>query len=135
MKTFKITSIFMIAVFMITTSCNNEDLDSERLYGAWIWSESSGGIAGMKYTPTTEGYSSVIEFHQSGIFKKYKNEQLETTSKFTLTKGKSIYTSKIANFIEFEEYSIKQSIEFGKKDTLFLRDECFDCFVHIYVKK
>jgi len=139
MKTFKITSIFMIAVFMIITSCKNEDLDSkivpDGLYGAWIWSESSGGIAGMKYTPTTEGYSSVIEFHQSGIFKKYKNEKLEMTSKFTLTNGKTIYTSEIANLIEYEESPIIQSIEFCERDTLFLRDECFDCFVHTYVRK
>ena len=139
MKTFKITSIFMIAVFMIITSCKNEELDSRNfpdgLYGLWIWSESSGGIAGMKYTPITEGYSSVIEFHQSGIFKKYKNEQVEMTSKFSLTNGKTIYTSEIANLIEYEESPIMQSIEFGKKNTLFLRYECFDCFVHKYVRK
>ena len=129
----KVTALCTVNV--IKKEESDSKIFSESLYGVWIWSESSGGIAGMRLTPITEGYSSVIEFHQSGIYKEYKNEQLEMTSKFTLTTGNTIYTSEIANLIEFEAYPIMQSIEFGKSDTLFLRDECFDCFVHTYVRK
>ena len=134
MKTFKIISIFTIAVLIFTISCKNDDLDS-KLYGTWTWLESSGGYSFLRYTPETEGYYLAIEFDKSGNFKIYKNEQLETIDKFTIKKGKSIYTSKITNLLEYKEQSIMQSIEFVKNDTLILRDECYDCFTHIYVKK
>jgi len=131
----------MVTAFVVATSCKNDGLDSnsksysEELYGTWTWVESCGGFAGIKYTPATEGYTSAIEFNSSGIFRKYKNEQLETVSKFTVTTGKSIYTLESVNVIEYEGDFIKQSVEFFGKDTLILRDECYDCFVHAYVKK
>ena len=115
----------------------------EKLFGSWNWVQSSGGFAGQTITPATDGYSQTVEFKKNGIYIRYKNGKRTDKMQFTLTEGSSIYTIGLAYLIKYKNtgpidknntHTI-QSVTFGGQDTLFLRDECYDCYTSIYVKR
>ena len=130
----------------ILTSCSKDlsipNPELEKLFGTWDWKQSSGGIGGQTNTPATVGYSQTVEFNKNGIYKIYKDGIQKDTKKFSLTIGTSIYNSGSAYLINYKDinqsdnsyhYST-QSIRFGGEDSLFLSDECYDCFIHIYTR-
>ena len=136
-----------IAIFsFFLTSCSKDisipNPELEKLFGSWNWIQSSGGIGGQTITPATVGYSQTVEYNNNGIYKIYKDGIQKDTKKFSLTSGTSIYNPGPAYLIKYKDidhsdnnyqYSI-QSIRFGGEDSLFLSDECYDCFIHIYTR-
>lgn len=120
-----------------------KNTDFEKLFGSWNWVQSSGGFAGQIITPTTEGYSQTVEFKKNGVYIRYKNGKRTDKMQFTLTEGSSIYTTGLAHLIKYKNTGpidkdnthMTQSVTFGGQDTLFLRDECYDCYTTIYIKR
>ena len=128
--------LWMMILFLII-SCQKDNSNSypKKLYGAWDWVQSSGGIMGETITPSTAGHSKTIEFSKNGFCTWYINGQLQDKKRFFLKEGASIYTSETAYFLEYEGDFIKQSIFFDENDIFYLRDECFDCYTHTYIRK
>ena len=106
----------------------------ERLFGKWKWIESSGGFAGQILSPSTEHYEKYIEYLRKGIHKVYKNDKKESQMKFKFKEGKSIFSHKPGYLIEYADGRM-QSFKFGGKDTLYLYEECMDCYSHVYIKQ
>ena len=139
--------IFFSALFMVFSSCRKEismpDESLSNLFGSWEWVQTYGGFADTVVTPTTEGYTLSVDFSSKGIYKIYKNGTLQDKLKFTLSQGNSIFHDSTANLISYQnrgfgntdEDYIKQSIRFGGEDTLFLYEECWDCYSYVYVRK
>jgi hypothetical protein len=131
------------AVMLLTTGMGCEkdkassgsDPDLAKLYGSWNWVQSSGGFAGETTTPATAGYTMTVEFSPNGIYKWYKNNQLQGQAQYSMTTGNSIFSTEQVNQLQVEGSSTKQAVRFGGPDSLFLNDECYDCYGHIYTRK
>ena len=119
----------------------DQEINSE-LEGTWIWLKSTGGFAGTTQTPTSEGYSLTIEFSDDG-YQKFQDGELVISSDYSITEEGSINFPGIVPIISYDisfppnntGMMEKQSFVFGGTDTLFLSDECYDCFFHIYIKE
>jgi hypothetical protein len=139
--------ISFTALIVVISSCRKEislpDESLSKLFGSWEWVQTSGGFADTLVTPATEGYTQSVDFSSKGIYKIYRNGTLQDKLKFTLSQGNSIFHDSTANLITYEntglgttdEDYIKQSIRFGGEDTLFLYEECWDCYSYIYIRK
>ena len=141
--------IFSIIVFsFLATTCRKDipvpNAGLEKLFGTWDWVQSSGGLTGQTTTPATTGYSQAVEFKKNGVCIWYKNGKHTDKMQFTLTEGSSIYTAGgTAHLIKYKDTGlfdknnaqVAQSVTFGGEDTLFLRDECYDCYTNVYVRQ
>ena len=135
--------LFIFALLsLIITSCTKDktvntksyvDLPSN-LFGTWNWQYSSGGYAGVSYTPETTGEVRKIEFDTDNNFKYYVNGLLKSESKFHIEKSISIYGKDSALILITNSMSLPQSIRFGHSDTLTLSEEAFDGFGHSYIR-
>ncbi len=148
MKTKKTFWTFTIVTFSLFLTTCRKDIslpspDLEKLFGSWEWVQSSGGFGGQTTTPISAGYSHTVEFNKNGIYKWYKDGKLQDKMKFTATEGSSIYTTGTAFLIKYKDTGLfdknenptTQRVTFGGQDTLFLSDECYDCYGHIYIRK
>ncbi len=142
----KLSSIILVTLSLFLITCKkdtpvpNQSLD--KLFGTWTWVQSTGGIGGETTTPATEGYTKKVEFDKNGIYKWFKNSKQQDRMKFTLCEGSSIHTTGTAYLIKYEDVGLfdkkdhleTQSVTFGERDSLFLNDECWDCYQNVYVK-
>jgi len=114
---------------------------TKKLIGKWQWIESSGGMAGEIMNPKTEKYQIQIEYSKKGMFKQWKDDQLEYSYKYQVKKGKSIFSQEADLIISYTPKPnskialISDSFEFIGKDTLMLKNECYDCFARLFVRK
>jgi hypothetical protein len=134
MKT-KIIALYLFGLLLFSCGDENPNLDnSNKLLGKWDWVESTGGLAGMIYTPKSTGNSKMLEFNDSICFY-YVDAKLQNKRKFEIKKIK--YTNEIdsVNMIEYDNSSILQQVTFRSNDTLVLIDNCFDCYVNVYKRK
>lgn len=139
----KIVLSFIILVGL--TSCRKDiivpDKDFGNLFGTWNWVYSSGGFLGETISPTTENKTIEIEYKKNGIYKKFINNKKVSKMTFQFEEQESIYSIGKEYMITYSDgkFSKKgvifQSFDFIGTDTLILRDECYDCYSHIYVRK
>ena len=136
---------FLIASAVFVTNCTNKTPSpgtiTEQLTSTWDWVQSTGGIDGRSITPATEGYKRTITFEKNGVYSEGRDGKQTSQMKYTVSQGKSIY-SDTAYLVDYrssgkekQPRSIRQSVRFGGTDTLFLNDECYDCFEHVYTRK
>ena len=114
----------------ITFSCGHH-AGSGKIEGKWKWVKSTGGFAGQTLTPRSEGYEKHIDINGSD-YAEYRDDSL-------------LY--KVPYKLEFRRDStfqydtimvINSGIGLGarlRKDTLEIRELCFDCYQHLYVRK
>ena len=139
------TTFILFSILILVASCKKDipvpEEGLEHLFGKWTWVSSNGGLINQTTTPETENYIIEIEYKKNGVFKKYKDGKKVNKMKFKFEKGQTIFSVE-------DEYSIKYTIGKSKKvgvvphyfqfigtDTLVLKEECFDCLTHIYVRK
>lgn len=136
------SKIFIIVLLsVIIVSCTKDKTVNNKSYidvpttliGSWNWLYSSGGFAGVTYTPETTGEVRKIEFDADNNFKYYVNDILKSEHTFHIEKSKSITGQDSALIITNLLWS-RQSITFRTSDTLILLDECYDCFGHCYIR-
>jgi hypothetical protein len=147
MTDMNLNKLFLVSIIISlisATSCRKSVLENpttnhSSIHGNWQWVQSSGGIAGQTTTPFTEGREATLQFNQNGtcfFVTGNKSDQFE----YSLSDGQTIYSEKQAHLITYKAIDNKtthviQSYQFRGNDTLFLNDECHDCFGHIYVRK
>jgi hypothetical protein len=140
----KYTRLYIFFFVIIIEGCSKNIIipnpELEKLFGTWEWIQSSGGFAGKTTTPVTTKIVKRIEFSKNGTYKSYENNILKDRRYFSISAGESIFSKKQAYILQYsdpsskKEFGIKQSIIINK-DSLFLNDECYDCFKNIYIKK
>ena len=129
----KMKLLMITLLALASLSCVKESSILNNLTGKWDWVSSTGGIAGITYTPKSTGVKKVIEFTIDSVFRYYQKDTLTYETKYHILKSKSIYSQDSTFLISFDNHSIRQSYIL-KNDTLFLNDECYDCFGSTYVR-
>ena len=124
-------SLLFLGIIFVT--CKNEQSVPLQtgLIGKWNLIRSCGGLIVDCYTPKSLNKKIVIEYAADSIFRRYINDTLKAESKFTIIKSKSIYGSDSASIIIYDYSPIRQSFSISH-DTLFLNDECYDCYGSSY---
>jgi hypothetical protein len=136
----KITLCFLLLLFCI--SCqkesaqpNNEPtVDINKIYGKWDWTGSSGGIAGMSYTPQSEHQTHSLTITNDNNMYFYTNGGLISQKQFTVVKDKSYLTGDTAYIIHYTPASFDDVILKAKNDTLILANDGADGFTAGYVR-
>lgn len=113
-------------------TCHQKIEPGAVLVGNWRWLHSTGGLDGRMETPATTGYEQRLQIDDTRIAR-YRNDSLLAREGYHLVKGQSIYSREEALLLRYSDG--RQQSFMVAADTLVLRDECFDCFVHVYVKE
>jgi len=124
--------ILLFFSFILFVSCNDKVLETNEIMGTWNWTSSSGGIAGVTYTPESTGETMVLEFTPDSIYRVYKNDTLVVETEFSIVISESIYTQDSTKIITFDPGMIPRSIVFDSPNDLTLRDEVYDGFISHY---
>jgi hypothetical protein len=132
-------SAFLLFGVFILYSCHDETRIMEKentpeLFSTWNWQISTGGIAGISYTPESTGEQIKIEFSPDFMYREYVNGQLVFETEFQITRAESIYQTEPAWVIKYNDRSVNQSYEIRDNNSLTLFDEVYDGFVHEYKK-
>lgn len=105
------------------------------IFGRWEWIRSVGGLAGLTRTPASEGYQMDVEITPAGKFRTFRNGELLNESEYTIKKGNSIVLNAETEILDLGENAMKYSFTVVNYDTLYLNEECVDCFSHVYKRK
>jgi hypothetical protein len=137
-------TIFLTIIFC-STGCRKDitvpDPNFKLLFGSWEWIESSGGYVVHTINPGTEGYTMTVEYEENGTYRSFKNGKKESKTRFEFEEGRSIYSGAVEYLIRYKTGTFNNkaagvnSFRISGQDSLFLRDECYDCYEHIYIRK
>ncbi len=114
---------------MIFAGCGDpsgpNDLDG--LIGSWAWVESSGGIAGMTYTPSSTGETITLRFVSEQMVELIRDGRLERSVRFATAPLEESGGFSVA----YDEPLFGWDTQTGRllgADTLLLADGCCDGF-------
>lgn len=124
---------------LVIIGCKKEpeiqEYDVHQLYGKWELKIQSGGFFGINIDYDTIEDTESLEFTANGISRLYRNEELILQRNYIIVRGKSMYTQDSLYKIQYEQDLALVSFEFGTNDTLFLGEECYDCYTYTYIRK
>ncbi|MFC2146370.1 hypothetical protein ACFLRT_03310 [Acidobacteriota bacterium] len=135
MKTrlFRLMWVVVILGVLFYPGCKkSESSEYSQLYYTWEWVQSSGGIGGVVMNPASEGYTQSIDFEENGSYTLYRNNLVVSSGTYTITRAQSILDNEEYDMVVFDDGSPPQAITQLSDNELTLREECFDCFTHIY---
>lgn len=132
----------MAIAVIVCGGCGAEAAPTHRieLRGPWHWSESYGGIAGVRADPESEGYTLTYYFRRDGRLDIYKDGLLETT----LDVRRVSASGSEAERIEYGEALVVFPFDLGIErhrirlqgpDTLVFGDAEHDRFEHTFVRR
>lgn len=78
-QTMKFTAVILLA--LLATACSKPE--KHELEGTWQWTRTSGVIAGVNYTPESEGFEAEIVF-KGGKFTFYKDGKKVTSGNYQI---------------------------------------------------
>jgi hypothetical protein len=110
MNRFIVLVLFMMGI----TSCNSEDglkTDNSDLAGVWNWTSTDGGLTNhMHATPASTGKTIQVQLLKNFTYSISVNGSKITNGTYELTLKKSIYSGKMARFIQCSENKDVQNI-------------------------
>jgi len=112
------------------------------LSGNWIWFRSCGGLAGNCNYPSTVGYTRDLMFSKisgatdSITYNLYQNATLMKTQAVKVSTTATIFSGNwtLENVGISNTTSISLSITLAKTDTVWLSENCNDCFSQQYLR-
>jgi hypothetical protein len=122
----------LVILFLALSACDPGIKPDAELLSEWQWVSSGGGFAGQVLTPASTGEEITVEFTAKKFFK-YVNGQLTEEFRYTIKLEESIFSTEPQEIINYSN-GWRQSYLI-KDDTLYLSDQCYDCFGHVYVKR
>lgn len=117
-----------VFVLLFSMSCKSIKDQPSPYEGKWLLVRTSGGFSGQEKPIDKE----VILEIKNGKLTRTENGVLVLEAAFALEKGKVIETTEPADLLKSNSL-IKQSITVDH-DTLVLKDQCYDCYTHVYKK-
>ncbi len=125
-----ITIVF--SILCLFCSCTKDSIGS--LTGKWEWVKSSGGISGRLQTPASTGKNVYLEISSNRI-KSFENGNLALDYEYSIQTKKSLLTNLEQEMIvDNQNNNIPQTF-IVKGTTLYLNDECFDCYQSVYLRR
>jgi len=132
MQTKLILAVIAVIIIVSCTKEKTSSVNSTSLIGEWSWISSTGGIAGIKYTPETTGEKRRITFDTDSVFRSYRNDTLKIESKYHLLKVPASDGSDSTKLVRYEFTTIRQYYKVQSDGVLVLSDDCMDCFMNEY---
>lgn len=138
----KNTIFICVLLIFATISCSkssteelNDNITNAKLLGKWEWIESKGGLSGNSIiTPNSTNKTVYLEITNDKI-KRFENGILISNIFYVLESKRSIFSGTFVQTIVYDQSTqMKQSFDITN-NSLILNDECYDCFVHTFVKK
>lgn len=122
--------ITILLLSLSWVSCAYAQSLPDSLFGAWKLIRIEGGFSGQGYSNPNHD---VILFSSGCKFRAYFKDSLKSSSNFHLRKSKSIYSSRDSVYRIRVEGGLSFSGSFSVSNKkLYIRDEMFDGFTHIY---
>ena len=122
---------FCLSVLLIAGCTQATEPETVNLTGKWTWIQSTGGFAGQTLTPESENITQKYIFEGNRQFTFYQNNEVIRSGTYSLIDIRQ--GNKTLPGIEFEDSQIQSIVE-EIGDTLKLRENCADCFMHWYEK-
>jgi len=127
-----IWAVVIFAVLFYPGCKKSESSEFSQLYYTWEWVRSSGGIGGVVMTPASAGYTQSIDFEENGSYTIYRNNLVFKSGTYTITSAVSMLDQQEYDMVVFDDGSPPQAITQLSDHELTLREDCLDCFIHIY---
>jgi hypothetical protein len=122
----------VFSILCLFCSCTKDSNGS--LTGKWEWVKSSGGISGRLQTPASTGKNVYLEISSNRI-KSFENGNLVLDYEYSIQTKKSLLTNVEQEMIvDNQNNNIPQTF-IVKGTTLYLNDECFDCYQSVYLRR
>src|ERR687897_3696200 len=89
----------ILALLALSVGCRSASVEPavDRLSGTWRWLESSGGIAGFRYTPASLNYNVELRFAGAQVTA-LRNDSVKSTSTFTIRGDDVTYHPSVSVF-------------------------------------
>jgi hypothetical protein len=135
--------LFIVFITTFLLSCTKDRTNTKpasleiptSLIAKWNWDFSTGGYAGITYTPVSTGEARRIEFTADYNFKYYVNDILKSENKFEILKLISVNNHDSTLMVIMMKNSWPtQSFSFRTSDTLILTEGGYDGFEHHYTR-
>lgn len=108
-----------------------KDIKSSPLEGEWIWQSSTGGFAAVKKTYKDGDPKKILKITKDSLFY-FQQDSLTAKTAYTIKVEKVIESSKKSPVI----FTANNKLSFQiSNDSLILKEQCYDCFVHLYIKE
>lgn len=119
---------FVVLIF----GCKSQLALKDGMSGTWQWVSTSGGFGGLKMNPESSGYSRqiIVDGNHISI---YQGDSLTISAAFLLYQGKTIFSEQEADLIQVGD--LPEEVIRLSGDSLFLQENVYDGFSHIYVRK
>ena len=134
---YRIVVLILAAVIIFSVGCDDSGCNlpvAPILDGQWQWVQMVGGIAGETRTPESTGDQMRIEFTERYTYDFYRNDTLLSSEPYVIKMMPSVYLPDSVPTI-YIEGGISQAFEFSAlNDSLYLFDNCYDCFAHVYYR-
>ncbi len=118
--------IIPFILIMTSTGCASLKKEKHPFDGTWLLIQYSGGFMGKTQVPEKETILTI----RNGKMTRTEEGKMISEDSFNVEKGKVIESDQPQDIVASEKL-LKQSITI-KKDTLILRDQCYDCFTYLY---
>lgn len=125
--------VALLALLQCSRSPNEPDA-SNLLIGSWRWVESCGGFAGRCLTPDSAGYEKLIIFSSDSMYYEYGDDSLVWEKRFSVEKREWIANHDTLEAMLIDGWHIEMIINFSGANRLWLDENCYDCFGHLYVR-
>lgn len=124
----------IVFILLMLIALQDPSFDEQTIYGSWKWAESSGGLLGNTLTPENINSSRKIVFTKDHVYMFYVKDSLALRQNYQIQNEKTIFSFESQPVLRISGLSKTQSILMTGKDTLRLKDNVYDGYVHLYVK-
>lgn len=125
--------IFLLLAISLLIGCSRTDNDpADQIKGEWVWTGSSGGIAGTTETPESIQKEITLEISENSI-KLFVNDTLESDRTYHIERRESEIYEDAREMIIYDNGS--RQIFSMTGDQLILIGDCHDCVQSEYQRK
>ena len=119
----------ILLLFACASTQTNTD-KAPKIEGNWRWIETTGGFAGITKTPENSSDIKHLQITKDSVFA-YDRGELQYAQAYKLT----LAQSQLSNKTEWLLHEDPMRTFISRQDSvLVLKEDCFDCFTHKYVK-
>jgi hypothetical protein len=135
--------LLLVGLTAFLTACGSDPTASspedpefvELLYGAWSWVSSEGGIAGVRRTPESEGYTQTLVLSSPNRAELFRAGASVASTTFEFVPALDLVDEYLEARIRYADPIFgwdEQIVRFDAVENLVLVDPCCDGFVHTF---
>jgi hypothetical protein len=131
MKLINVVMMILLSIMLFACKSNpasNDNSTNNGIVGKWLWTETSGGIAGTTMKPSAN-QSVVIQFTADSNYYSFSHDTLQRSTTYSIIKG---LTRDTLLWKDMPNY--KQIIFYLTQDTLCIADVGADGFCSAYIR-